>query len=198
LIRRTHANIRAKRYGDVLAALTDGSSWNEIVAAVELSGDEIAEVLAVLDGPIYTIRRLRRLLLLRLDEALSEGQARYDHAVVSVEHVLPQTPASNSQWLEAFPTDEVRKLWVHRVANLALLSRKKNASAGNQEFDEKKRNYFNLEDTSPFVLTAQLRNYDVWSPQILQQGQEFLLSKLTDLWDLRAADEVSHLKLVQS
>ncbi|MCA9156206.1 MAG: HNH endonuclease [Planctomycetales bacterium] len=67
--------------------------------------------------------------------SLSGGGATYDHAIITVEHVLPQNPKSGSQWERWFPNPAVREQWVHRLGNLALLSRRKNSSASNYEQD---------------------------------------------------------------
>ena len=130
------------------------------------------EALGVLDGPVYPITRIRKLLLLRLDEAVSDGSASYDYPIISVEHVLPQKPAQGSEWERHFPDVRTRAFWVHRVANLVLLSRKKNASAGNLEFGAKKEKYFQAGGVSPFAITTQVLNSPAWTIDVLQKRQE--------------------------
>ena len=84
----------------------------------------------MLDGEIYLNQRTRRPILLRLDEMLSDGTAHYDHSLLTIEHVLPQTPQDGSDWMTNFPTPALRDGWVHRLANLVLLSKYKNPAAG--------------------------------------------------------------------
>lgn len=68
-------------------------------------------------------------MLLRLDELLAEAPGvTYEHARITVEHVLPQNPAPTSLWKVRF-TDEPREYWTHRIANLVLLNRTKNSQA---------------------------------------------------------------------
>jgi hypothetical protein len=62
-------------------------------------------------------------VLLRLDEALSSGEASYDFDRITVEHVLPQTPEQNSQWCQWWPQADERAENVHRLGILALLNR---------------------------------------------------------------------------
>jgi hypothetical protein len=64
-----------------------------------------------------------------LDSLLADHGATYEHKVISVEHVLPQTAASDSIWLTWFPDPEKRESWTHKLANLVLLSRQKNTQA---------------------------------------------------------------------
>ena len=92
-------------------------------------------------------------LLLRLDSLLADQGATYEHKLLSIEHVLPQSPAENSTWLTWFPDADARDLWTHRLANLVLLSRRKNAQAQNFDFDRKKEEYFQKKGVATFALT---------------------------------------------
>ena len=86
--------------------------------------------------------RARSAVLLRLDALMSGGGASYDYDTITVEHVLPQNPKADSEWTKWFPDAQKRLEIVHSLGNLALLTRKKNASASNWEFDRKKMAYF--------------------------------------------------------
>lgn len=186
LLMRTHVNSRVSRFCGVIDELMTHRELNRIRSAIDLTESEAADILAMLDGPIYSITRVRKLLLLRLDEALSDGSASYDHRTISVEHVLPQRPAEGSEWREAFADASVRKYWTHRLANLVLLSRKKNSAAGNMEFWQKKQTYFGGDDgASPFVLTSQVIAENEWTVPVLEQRQKHLIGKLAELWGLR-------------
>jgi hypothetical protein len=176
---RTHVNARIRRYAEVIGELSNQTPLLTR-SALELTAAENAEAVEVLDGPIYPITRIRKLLLLRLDELESDATATYDHALVSVEHVLPQRPSANSQWLENFPDGDERRRWVHRLANLVLLSRKKNAQAANMDFEEKKLRYFAREQTSAFALTSQVLHAREWTPYVLAERQERLVGRLKE------------------
>lgn len=115
---------------------------------------------------------------------MSSGGASYEHPIITVEHVLPQKPAAPSQWRERF-TDEQREFWTHRLANLVLLTRRKNAEANNYEFDQKKERYFRASSgVSPFALTTQVLKESQWTPELLTSRQEMLVAKLVELWRL--------------
>jgi hypothetical protein len=141
---------------------------------------------SVLDGPLYAIlaARARSAVLLRLDALLSGGGASYDYPSVTVEHVLPQTPAEGSWWMTWFPSAEERAAWVNRVGNLALLTRKKNSSASNYEFYTKKTAYFTKGGVSPFALTTQVLQYQEWTPIVVSNRQKQILATFTDYWRL--------------
>ena len=120
---------------------------------------------------------------------MSAGGASYDHPLITVEHVLPQTPGDGSEW-RAWFTDEEREYWVHRLANLILLTRRKNSEASNYEFAVKKNKYFVTKSgVSPFVLTTQVLGSESWTPEVLEQRQEELLEALAQLWRLTQAQQ---------
>jgi hypothetical protein len=124
------------------------------------------------------------LLLLRLDRLLSDGSAVYEHDVVSVEHVMPQQPAPNSQWAAWVSDTKIYQSWVHRLGNLVLLSRKKNSSASNREFSWKKNSYFTKGGVSGFALTTQVLQHSEWTVDIMQAQQTLVMKVLEAHWRL--------------
>ncbi|MEU8422124.1 DUF262 domain-containing HNH endonuclease family protein [Micromonospora sp. NPDC048835] len=183
-VRRLDVTQRIERYGRVLTAIENGDDLTSPTSPLQLSESEMAKTVDLLGGEIYSVTRLRLYVMLRLDSKLSSGGANYNHATISVEHVLPQNPKAGSQWLSDF-TDTERAHWVHRLANLVLLNRRKNSEAGNREFDEKKKGYFTGgSGTSPFPLTTQVIQHGAWTPQVLGQRQEELIAHLKELWRL--------------
>ena len=183
-IRRVNINGRIDRYAKLLREIESGTDTLAAGSALDLTEDEKAETIDRLGGPIYDIRRTRSYVLLRLDEALSDGGAKYDYERLTVEHVLPQHPRHDSNWIDLF-TDEQRDRWVHKLANLVLLTRRRNSSAQNYDFDTKKRKYFSdSEGTSAFVITTQVLERDAWTPEVLEERQQRQLEKLKDVWRL--------------
>lgn len=185
MIKRASINERIERYARLLAAIERGEDLYAPESPQQLTEEECREITDALDGQVYRVRRIRRYVLLRLDDALSEGSASYNYRILTVEHVLPQTPASDSQWIHWFPTPEIREEYVHRLCNLVLLSRRKNSQAQNYEFDEKKKRYFTTQEgISPFALTTQVLQEKKWTPRILDRRQQELQKKLKEVWRL--------------
>ena len=183
-IRRLDVTQRIERYGRVLGAIERGDDLAHPANSLQLDDAERTKTLELLDGEIYTVLRLRLYVMLRLDSTLSSGGANYDHPTITVEHVLPQNPKPVSSWRRNFSDDE-RTYWVHRLANLVLLTRKKNSEASNRDFEEKKHGYFTgPSGTSPFPLTSQVLHQPTWTPDVLRQRQDELLAHLQDLWRL--------------
>ena len=133
-VTRSDVNARMARYADVLDQIDPRAGRTPRSSGLILSDEDIGYFLDALDGPIYLKSRVVKPLLLRLDLALSDGSAIYDYPTISVEHVCPQTIETGSQWDDWFSDREARDHWLHRVANLVLLTHRKNSSARNWGF----------------------------------------------------------------
>lgn len=183
MIIRSNINERVERYAGLLEAIDNGNLWDPD-SPLELTSSEKKHIGDTLNGDLYLITRIRLYVLLRLDTELSAGGAAYNHSIITVEHVLPQTPAENSQWKNWF-NDAEHEQWVHRIGNLVLLPRRKNSQASNYEFDIKKSKYFSTSGgISNFVITTQVINETDWTPHVLQRRQNEQMDKLKKIWSL--------------
>ena len=184
-IRRANINERIIRYAKVLQAIERGDNLFQSNSPLQLDRVEQDEILRALDGHIYLQTAIvRRTLLERLDSLLSDNGARYTRATITVEHVLPQNPPADSEWMTWFPSEDVRQEWTHKLANLVLLSRRKNSSASNWDFRRKKREYFQRGGTAPFTLTTQVVHESEWTPALLLRRQHKLIDALSTEWRL--------------
>ncbi|MGK7918958.1 MAG: DUF262 domain-containing protein [Trichodesmium sp.] len=185
MIIRANIHQRMKRYGNLLSEIEKGEDLQKFDSALQLTNDECQKIINCLNTDSFYKERTCRYILLRLDTTLSEGGANYDFPIITIEHILPQTPPHNSQWLNWFPTEEKRQKYTNCLGNLVLLSRRKNQKASNFEFAEKKQKYFSTNDgISPFVLTTQVLTENEWTPEIIERRQQKLLEKLRQLWRL--------------
>jgi len=157
MILRSNINERINRYARVLTAMEQGKDLYAADSPLQLTDIEKQDIRTTLDGDLYLEAKIRLYVLLRLDSELSKGQATYNYPTITVEHVLPQTPAANSMWVQWFPTEDLRQKYTHRLGNLLLLPRRKNSEAQNFEFDVKKQKYFSsAKGVSSFALTSQV------------------------------------------
>ena len=183
---------RITRYRPTITAVendveSDASALLGVGSPLELTREERADALKALDGPIYRPRpvaRFARPLLMRLDSVLADADATYSYKTVTVEHVLPQSPDPESEWGRTFPDEDVRLDWLHRLANLVLLSRSKNSRAQNYCFARKKSEYFLKDGVSPFALTTQVVSESKWTPRVLRSRQRKLINALKAEWEL--------------
>jgi hypothetical protein len=182
---RADINDRMTRFAKVMDEFDPGSSSASTSQGLGLSLVEQAQFISVLSGPLYSLARVCRPVLQRLDEALSSGGASYDN-LISIEHVLPQTVDEGSEWAKLFTDQVEREDWTHRLANLVLLTRRINTKASNWDFDRKKKEYFvsKKDGTSPFPLTQSVLQTSHWTAEHLKTRQEALLGKLCSVWNL--------------
>ena len=183
-ILRWNINARIGRYSKLLQGIERDVEMQSEASGLQLLEDERTAVREALDGPIYLQTRVCLPLLLRLDSLLAGLGATYEQRVLSVEHVLPQTPDSGSVWQEWFPDVDDRKQWTHRLANLVLLSRRKNAQAQNFDFDRKKNEYFQRNGVATFAITSQVLHQEEWTPDVLEERQRELIGCLAKEWRL--------------
>ena len=184
-IRRVRRDPRINRFAKVLSAIQEGGKIEEPFV---IPSAEIRSVLTELRGAIYqrqpwrfTTPLLLRLNNVRSDEPLSEFPKK-----VTVEHVLPQDPKLDSEWIKWFPNSEEREAWTDRLANLVLLSRRKNSQAQNYDFGKKKEQYFKRDGKrTSFVLTNEVLDESEWTPSVLERRQRALIDALRTEWRLR-------------
>ncbi len=183
LLRRAYTTPRVTRYLDLLNQLENGDGLQSV--AFDLTSDEQRETRERINGEIYLVNPVRKYVLLRLDSLLAaDPGASYSHKIITVEHVLPQNPSADSQWLKDF-TEDQREHWTHRLGNLLLLNRTKNAQAQNYEFTVKKDKYFKGTKGVPlFALTTQVLGLETWTPAVVEQRQVALTEQLFHEWEL--------------
>ena len=183
-LRRDNINTRINRYRELIAQIEEGSDlWGD-GSPLQLTREERQDIKHRLDGDIYSLTYVRKPLLLRLNAMNSTGVVQYQHRIITVEHVLPQNPADGSEWLNLFPDEQKRLSWCHRVANLVLLSRRKNSQASNYDFDTKKQKYFQTGPVDLFSLTVQVLAESEWTEGVLQKRQDELLKRMCKEWRL--------------
>jgi hypothetical protein len=183
MILRYDINQRINRYAEVFTNIDAGTEF-KADSSLALTGEEKADAHECLDGPVYKTVRTRMPILLRLDSALSDKMATYDHPRISIEHVMPQNPSEGSEWLNICPDEEEYQELVHKLGNLVLLSQNKNSSASNYDFTKKKESYFKKGGHSAFVLTHQVTDEADWTPVVIRRRQNDLVAKLVAEWDL--------------
>jgi len=135
------------------------------------------------DNQFYSIYggKLAKYILLRIDMKYwdLENFPGYP-GTITVEHILPQTPPEDSEWIERFGEKE-RMEWTNKLGNLVLLSGKKNSKAQNYDFDKKKDVYFK-EKSTPFRITHEVEDKDEWSLEELKLRHQKLLSDAKEIF----------------
>lgn len=185
---RWNVNDRIEVYAELISDIQSGAEPDDM-SQFEFTDEDHEAFRDALDGDIYDLTpRRRNYLILRLDSFISDGAATYDPSVLTIEHVLPQTVPADSEWRTWWPDPAERKEWVHRLANLVPLNKKKNSAAQNYEFGPKCEIYFSgTKNVSSYALTSQVMKQKKWTPKVVENRQQQLLEILYENWDIQEA-----------
>jgi hypothetical protein len=168
---------RIENINKILKAIKNNDSPDNLLSADELFEVDKNQLRNVLNGDIYG-RRFARYILLKYEFLESDNTVHLaDFKTISVEHILPQNPPSSSTWTKDFDDDQ-RKIWTHKAANLVLISKRKNSSLSNLDFEEKKKNYLKkridvFAGSKVFIVQT-----STWTPDILKKRQEKIIEIL--------------------
>lgn len=100
-----------------------------------------------------------------------------NEAEVNLEHILPKNPVEED-WPQFKP--EERAAYVHRLGNMALLSRGPNGKIGNRPFTHKKP----ILGSSELKLTKEAGEEDDWTTAAIDARQERLAALAVQTWTL--------------
>ena len=105
-------------------------------------------------------------LLLRLELVTAEHDSIKEFNASSVEHVLPQKPEDSGYWADNHNLSEIDQ-YVNELGNLVLLSKSKNSSAKNYDFQTKKNKYLQGR-VSDYPRSVQVLKYEAWTKDVIQ------------------------------
>jgi len=135
MLAKFSANDRARIFGKALSQKRNPFSASSArPGALTFQPRQIGRALETLSTPLYDDET--RLSLIRWLESMSVPPDA-DIASATVEHVLPQRPAPDSQWLQHFPDEEERFSACHSIGNLALMDYAENLKITNLDFQLK-------------------------------------------------------------
>lgn len=101
---------------------------------------------------------------------------------VSIEHILPQNPHTDSKWMEDF-SEEQREECTNMLGNLMLISRKKNSSLSNHPYQIKKEKYFR-DNIDTFSLSKRIYGkYPSWTYETFQENHDEVLNRLMQYFE---------------
>jgi hypothetical protein len=165
---------RIESMNKIIRAVEQANSPDQVLADPSFAFESVSFVQAV-SGPVY-LRRFARYLLLKLDYYYNDHAHRMVFETLSVEHILPQNPEPTSQWKIDFSDDQADE-WRHKLGNLVLITRTKNASQGRLDYSAKKKRYFEKSiNTCPNSLRV-LQNQS-WTPKELEANHKAVLVEL--------------------
>lgn len=183
---RRYDTQRLNKYAEIIRVLRGGS--DNLVETFSVTSQENEDAWLALTGAIYSRFPVRvvRAMLERLDRLIAEQPVVWD-GPKTVEHILPQSP-KDGEW-DNF-TDEERVAITDTIGNLVLLTARKNSSASNYPFADKKRIYFGHGATpagrrrATYASAQELANLDQWSPTSYRERQTKHTLLLANQWGI--------------
>lgn len=172
-------------FNKIIGIIDKNNDQKKVIERMEIPKKKDVEkpLILTLDNPqLYSTYggKLARYILLRVDKEFWEIENFTGYpGTVTVEHILPRNPDSNSRWLSLF-NEKSREEWTNRLGNLVLLSGRKNSRARNYDFQKKKDVYFKKKGTF-FRITRELESIPVWDPEALRERHERLTCTFKDL-----------------
>lgn len=170
---------RLEAMNDILKEIekTEISGLDSLLANKKLFGIDESAFRVNVNSSIYK-RQYARHLLLKLEYLLSDNTVHLSgYKYITVEHVLPQNPNQDSQWLKDFSSD-AREYWTNRIANLVLISKIKNSALSNLDFEEKKKQYLEKRIDAFKGNKIFINQNNEWKPEILEKRQQEIVDLL--------------------
>ena len=165
---------RIKNTNAIISKIDEVQSLENLLNNTVLDID-VDELNVFFAGNVYG-KRATRYVLLRLNYLYSDVDTILSFPdTISIEHILPQNPKEGSQWRNDFSEDE-RKEWTNKLGNLIILSRRKNSSQSNLDYQQKKTKYF--KDNVGLGRSASIMSKDTWKLQDLAENHAEVLQKL--------------------
>ncbi len=135
----------AKPIFDAIQALNENKQTSEVIENFKLDTNEIADLRNYLNNEI-TDNNVAKLMIAKYiwafdninPDDVTNTQLDYDKA--TLEHIIPQNPENNSNWLKDFTTS-FRDDYTYVLGNMTLLTNRSNSAARNFDFHRKKNIY---------------------------------------------------------
>jgi hypothetical protein len=167
---------RFATYSKILISIDQHNSPRDVISAISYDRGSIIQSIKEKNfyGTSYA-----KYFLLRLEVLASEHDTYREYSAKSIEHVFPQKPKPGSVWASDPDYHEHQQV-VNTIGNLLLLSKGKNSSASNHEFELKKEKYLKPR-VSDYPRSAQIILEPVWTiSKIKAKTAEIEGSVLTD------------------
>ncbi len=174
--------IRLDAMNSILKAIdqTSQSQLDDLLNNNQLFEIDVEEFKRNIQGNIYK-KQYARHLLLKVEYLSGDNTVHLsNYQYITVEHVLPQNPPDNSQWRRDFK-DEEKEYWTNKIANLVLISQKKNSALSNQDFEKKKTTYLTKRIDAFHANKVFIEQNSEWTPNVLNNRQAQLIKMLSEL-----------------
>lgn len=181
---------RIDNLNNIINKINESADSDSVINAQSYYSFNENVFMANVQSEIYG-RRYTYALLMMLEWKYKDKSEWKEFGTTSIEHILPQTPRSDSQWVRDFDENQ-RSFYTHRIGNLCLIGRRKNSSLGNLDYQEKLKRYFEKNICS-FAHTQKIyKNYPTaWTPETVEENQQRVINDIKKIFDIKDSSTVS-------
>lgn len=167
--------IRLDAMNNILKKIDIVKDSDEIFNDKDVFKVDVVELRNSISGNVYK-KQFSKHLLLKLEYLMCDDTVHLSgYRYITVEHILPQNPKVDSKWRIDF-TDEERETWTNKLANLVLISKKKNSSLSNSDFKDKKEKYLQSRIDAFKANKIFIEQNDVWTVDVLKNRQDEIVN----------------------
>lgn len=177
---------RIDNLNNIINLIEISSDNNTVLDATDYYSFDEQVFLANVQSEVYG-RRYTFALLMLLEFKYKDKSEWKEFGTVSIEHILPQNPKSDSKWVRDF-SDNQRLYYTHRIGNLCLIGRRKNSSLGNLDYQEKIKRYFE-NNIGSFAHTQKIYkdNPTAWTPEAIEQNQKRVIADIKEIFGIKSS-----------
>ena len=188
-------SIRIDNLNNIINLIEEASDCESVIQAKGYYSFNEDVFMANIQSEIYG-RRYTCALLMLLEWKYKDKSEWKEFGTISIEHILPQTPRADSQWVRDFDENQ-RTYYTHRIGNLCLIGRRKNSSLGNLDYKDKLKRYFE-KNIGSFAHTQKIyKNYPTeWTPVTVEENQQRVVNDIKEIFGIKDVDVVPTLKPV--
>lgn len=155
---------RFSTYSKILKSIDQSANPLYVINSINYDN---ASILQAIKSKSFYGASYAKYFLLRLEVLASEQNTFHEITAKSIEHIFPQNPKTESDWAKDPNFSELRDV-VNTIGNLLLLSKGKNSSASNHEFEIKKERYLKPR-VSDYPRSAQIILEKSWTIQKIKE-----------------------------
>jgi len=173
---------RMENMNRILKKIYKSESSSELLNDMDIFKVDIEKLKEVLNREDVYNKKYAKFVLLKYAYLNMEHMVHLSNIKnISIEHILPQNPKENSYWMGTFSKEE-RDFWTNKLANIVLISGRKNSSLKNLNFKEKMEKLRELQEKRGFgifdFMYNEVKEYNEWTPDILKKRQDEMVNKL--------------------
>lgn len=172
---KTSLNERLERYAKINSKIETKSDLYASGSELMLNARDREYIISTLSSPDLYGKRLLKPVLAKIEEQINDGSIAINFGILSIEHILPQTP-TDIYWTGKFTMEDKLKL-TDSLGNLSLITVRKNSQARNYEFTTKINVYFKSDGrSSNLAMVNNLLNYSEWNADNIRKRTTELLN----------------------